>query len=260
MKDLAPLQPGGIVHLVGAGPGDPELLTLRALRLIREADVVVHDRLVSPEIMALVPPGTRRIDVGKLPKHHRLPQEGINALLVDLAARGLCVMRLKGGDPLIFGRGSEEAAAIRAAGQRCTLVPGITSAQGAAATTGVPLTHRGLATGVRYVTGHRAKDATLDLDWASLASPETTLVVYMGAATMAEISARLVAQGLPADLPVLAIAAATTPRERRVLSTLADIATAVADAEPGVPLLFIIGRVVSLYAPLPGAALQVAHA
>ncbi len=260
MKDLTHESPRGCVHLIGAGPGDPELLTLKALRLIRSADVVVHDRLVSPEILDLVPTTVRRIDVGKLPKFHKVPQEEINALLVLLAGQGLTVARLKGGDPLIFGRGSEEAEACRAAGIRFAYVPGITSAQGAAASTGVPLTHRGLATGVRYVTGHRARDAALDLDWPSLASPDTTLVVYMGAASIGAIAAELVAHGLPEDLPVLAVASATTPRERRILSTLDAVAADVATADPAAPVLFLIGRVVSLYDDtLPAlAALHVA--
>ncbi|MDR5653524.1 uroporphyrinogen-III C-methyltransferase [Ruixingdingia sedimenti] len=253
MKDLDHITPGGIVHLIGAGPGDPDLLTLRALRLIRAADVVVHDRLVSPEIMALVPEATPRIDVGKLPKFHKIPQEDINLLLVSLARQGLAVARLKGGDPLIFGRGSEEAAALRAAGLACNYVPGITSAQGAACSAGVPLTHRGLATGVRYVTGHRARDAALDLDWASLACEQTTLVVYMGAATIAGIAAELMAHGLPADLPVLAVASATTPREMRVPSTLARIGADMVLTAPEAPVLFIIGRVAGLYDPAAAA-------
>lgn len=249
MKDLSRERADGMVHLIGAGPGDPDLLTVRALRLMQTADVVVFDRLVSPEIMALLPRGMRLIDVGKLPKHHKVPQEDINALLVDLARQGLRVARLKGGDPMIFGRGSEEAEACRLAGVAHDYTPGITSAQGAAASTGVPLTHRGLATGVRYVTGHRARDGALDLDWASLASGDTTLVVYMGVANIADIAARLQAHGLAADCPVLAVASATTPRETRVLSTLEGIAAAVADAKPEIPVLFIIGRVVSLYEP-----------
>jgi uroporphyrin-III C-methyltransferase len=237
----------GKVSLIGAGPGDPDLLTLRALRAIEQADVVVHDRLVSPEIMALVPAHVRRIDVGKMPKFHTLPQEAINELLVSLALQGHTVARLKGGDPMIFGRGSEEAAALREAGISVSYVPGITAAQGAAASTGVPLTHRGLATGVRYVTGHRAKDQPLDLDWASLASEATTLVVYMGAANMAEIACQLMAHGLPAALPVLMISCATTPREKRIVSALGRIAADVALAELKAPVLFIIGHVVSLY-------------
>ena len=247
MKDLSrPFLPGH-VHLIGAGPGDPELLTLRALRLIQTVDVVVHDRLVSPEIMALVPAGTRRVDVGKLPKFHKVPQEAINALLIDLAREGLRVARLKGGDPLIFGRGSEEAEACRAARVAVSYVPGITSAQGASASTGVPLTHRGLATGVRYVTGHRARDAALELDWASLASEETTLVVYMGAGNIAEIALQLMRHGLSPALPVLAVSNATTPRETRLLSSLGQIGTDVASARPEAPVLFVIGRVAGLY-------------
>lgn len=247
MRDNVNASAEGQVFLIGAGPGDPDLLTVKALRLIQSADVVVYDRLVSPEIMALIPAGVRLVDVGKLPKCHKLPQEAINALLVDLAREGLVVARLKGGDPLIFGRGSEEAADLRAAGVAVSYVPGITAAQGAAASTGVPLTHRGLATGVRYVTGHRARDAALDLDWASLASQTTTLVVYMGVQNIAEIAFQLMRHGMPADLGVMAISAATTPREMRVISTLARIAADVARADPEAPVLFVIGHVVQLY-------------
>ena len=243
MRDFSP----GRVFLIGAGPGDPELLTLKAVRLIQEADVVVHDRLVSDEIMALIPAGVRRIDVGKMAGHHKLPQTEINALLVALARDGQRVARLKGGDPLIFGRGSEEAAVLRAAGIPVEYVPGITAAQGAAASTGVPLTHRGLATGVRYVTGHRAKDARLDLDWASLASQDTTLVVYMGVANIAEIAFQLMRHGMAASMPVLAVASATTRREQRILSTLGSVAADMAAVAPEVPVLFVIGRVVALY-------------
>lgn len=256
MKDLSATRHAGHVHLIGAGPGDPELLTLKALKAIEAADVVVHDRLVSPEIMALVPARIRRIDVGKLPRFHRVPQDAINALLVDLAREGLQVARLKGGDPLIFGRGSEEAEACRAAGVAVTYVPGITSAQGAAASTGVPLTHRGLATGVRYVTGHRAKDAALDLDWASLASEDTTLVVYMGVSNIAEIALQLMRHGLPPTLPVLAVSGATTPRETRIASTLGAIGTDVAQTQPEAPVLFVIGHVAGMYSGI--AALDAA--
>ncbi|WP_413874891.1 uroporphyrinogen-III C-methyltransferase [Albidovulum sp.] len=243
MRDFSP----GRVFLIGAGPGDPELLTLKAVRLIREAEVVVHDRLVSDEIMALIPAGVRRIDVGKMAGHHKLPQAEINALLVALAREGHRVARLKGGDPMIFGRGSEEAAVLRAAGIAVEYVPGITAAQGAAASTGVPLTHRGLATGVRYVTGHRAKDARLDLDWASLASQDTTLVVYMGVANIAEIAFQLMRHGMPASLPVLAVASATTRREQRILSSLGSVAADMAAVASDVPVLFVIGRVAALY-------------
>lgn len=252
----------GKVYLIGAGPGDPDLLTVRALRLLKSAEVVVHDRLVSPEIMALVPATARRVSVGKAAGYHSVPQDRINALLVELAGSGQTVIRLKGGDPLIFGRGSEEAEELAAAGISYAYVPGITAAQGAASSTGVPLTHRGLATGVRYVTGHRARNAMLDLDWDSLADPDTTLVVYMGAANMAEIAARLIAAGLPVDLPVLAVAHATTPREMRMLSNLTQIGADLARTPMEAPVLFTIGRVAGLYEtaalPLP-RELRAAH-
>ncbi|MFB2530588.1 uroporphyrinogen-III C-methyltransferase [Paracoccus sp. p4-l81] len=237
----------GKVVLIGAGPGDPDLLTLKALKALQTADVVVFDRLVSPEIMALIPPRTRRISVGKAAGFHSVPQDQINALLLSLARQGLVVARLKGGDPFIFGRGSEEAEGLYDAAIPVQVIPGITAAQGAAAATGVPLTHRGLATGVRYVTGHRAADGALDLPWDSLADPDTTLVVYMGAANMAQIAAELMARGLAADLPVLAIASATTPREERLTSTLGRISDDSRAADFPAPVLFIIGRVVSLY-------------
>jgi uroporphyrin-III C-methyltransferase len=248
----------GRVLLVGAGPGDPELLTLAAAKALACAEVVVHDRLVSAEVLAMAPAAARRIDVGKTPKNHPVPQEDINALLVDLAGEGLTVVRLKGGDPLIFGRGGEEAEAVRAAGIPVEIIPGITAAQAAAATTGVGLTRRGVASGVRYVTGHCRGDAPLDLDWAGLADPATTLIVYMGVASMAEIAARLMAHGMPGETSVLAVAAATLPRERRLLSRLDAIASDAAQAGLAAPVLFIIGRVAALYEP--GAADWIARA
>ena len=241
----------GSVLLVGAGPGDPELLTVRAVTALARAEAVVHDRLVSAEVLALAPAAARRIDVGKMPRHHPVPQEEINALLVHLARLGLTVVRLKGGDPLIFGRGGEEVEALRAAGIPVEVVPGITAAQAAAAATGVSLTRRGLAGGVRYVTGHRRDDAPLDLDWSGLADPATTLVVYMGAAHMADIAARLMAHGLPGETPVLAVAAATRPQERRLASRLDAIARDAAEAGLAAPVLFIIGQVAGLYQPCP---------
>ncbi|MFK5997079.1 MAG: uroporphyrinogen-III C-methyltransferase [Rhodobacterales bacterium] len=243
MKD----QMSGKVYLVGAGPGDPDLLTLRAYKILQTADVVVYDRLVSKEIMAMVPQTTRRISVGKKAGLHSVPQGQINDILVDLAGDGLQVARLKGGDPLIFGRGGEEASALRAAGIVVDYVPGITAAQGASSSTGVPLTHRDFATGVRYVTGHRAADVPLDLDWPSLASEKTTLVIYMGAANMVEVATQLIRHGLPADLPVMAVASATTPREARLVSTLSRIAHDAKQASLQTPVLFLVGHVVSLY-------------
>ncbi|MFV0387104.1 uroporphyrinogen-III C-methyltransferase [Paracoccus sp. (in: a-proteobacteria)] len=236
----------GKIHLIGAGPGDPELLTLRALRLIQDADVVVHDRLVSAGIMALVPATVRRIAVGKAAGFHPVPQGRINAILVELGQAGLTVARLKGGDPMIFGRGGEEGQALTDAGIAWDYVPGITAVQGAAMATRLPLTQRGLATGLRLVTGHRAGDGPLDLDWASLADPDTTLAVYMGAENMAGIAARLIAQGMPADLPVLAISGATTAQEMRLTATLAAIGARLEVTPMPAPLLFILGRVAAL--------------
>lgn len=246
----------GKVHLVGAGPGDPDLLTRKAARLIAEAEVLVHDRLVSAEILALAPQGADLIPVGKAPKCHPVPQERINAILVEQAQSGRRVVRLKGGDPFIFGRGSEEAAELRAAGVAVETVPAITAAQGAAAATGVPLTHRGIATGVRYVTGHCRADAELDLDWAGLADPETTLVVYMGAGNIVQISRELMAHGLTPEMPVMAVNNATTPRERRRVSTLGRIAADTARAGFSGPVLFVVGAVVSLYPACPSAVLD----
>lgn len=234
------------VHIVGAGPGDPDLLTVKARRLLESAQVVVYDRLVSPEIIDLIPPGTARIDVGKQPGNHPVPQEEINSLLVALARRGRRVVRLKGGDPFVFGRGSEEAEALATHGLDFDVVPGITSASACAAAIGVPLTHRGLATGVRYVTGHCRADNDLDLDWRGLADPQTTLVVYMAKAQIGGIAERLLAQGLSPETPAAAVCNGTTARQRHVIATLADIAeTAEAAAFDG-PVLFLIGRVVAL--------------
>ncbi len=239
---------GARVYLVGAGPGDPELLTVKATRVLGLADVVVYDRLVPPEILSLIPQGAARIDVGKRAGHHPVPQEEINRLLVRLASGGRTVVRLKGGDPFIFGRGSEEAAELKRAGISFEIVPGITSAQGCAAAAQTPLTHRGLATGVRLVTGHCKSDEPLDLDWRGLADPRTTLVVYMGLANIEEIARRLIDEGLDAETPVLAISQGTTPRERRFCASLAGLARAAREAEFDGPVLFIIGKVAGLAA------------
>lgn len=236
----------GHVFLVGAGPGDPELLTMKAHRLIESAPVIVHDRLVSREVMALAKADARLIDVGKRPGHHPFPQANINALLVSLAAKEKQIVRLKGGDPYVFGRGSEEVAALRAAGIPCTVVPGITSAQGIAATTGVALTHRGLATGVRFVTGHCRAGHDLDLDWQGLADPETTLVVYMGRGHATAISARLIAHGLDPKIPAMLVANGTRPNETRHFATLATLGPAAARLHSSQPVLIVIGHVVEL--------------
>lgn len=234
------------VHLVGAGPGDPELLTLKAHRLIGEAEVVVYDRLVAQAILDIVPKGTSRIYVGKAPKCHRMVQDEINALLVKLARAGRRVVRLKGGDPYIFGRGSEEAAFLRSHGVPVEVVPGVTAAAGCAAAVGIPLTHRGLATGVRFVTGHRGSDRSLDLNWQSLADPDTTLVVYMGLATLERLSRELVDAGLPPDTPAAAVANGTLPEQRVIVGTLDSLVGQIEAAGLRPPTLAIIGKVVSL--------------
>lgn len=237
----------GRVYLVGAGPGDPDLLTVRAARLIATAEVIVYDRLVSRDILALANRKALMIAVGKEPKRHPVPQDTINEILVKQALAGHMTVRLKGGDPFIFGRGSEEALVLRDAGVACEVVPGITAAQGCAASTGVPLTHRGLATSVRYMTGHCRQDQPFDFDWKGLANPDTTLVIYMGVANIAEISMRLMAENLAPDTPVLAVNNATTPGERRIVSDLATVAIDSEHAQFKGPVLFIIGKVVSLY-------------
>ena len=234
------------VHLVGAGPGDPDLLTIRALRLIQSADAVVYDRLVSDAILALIPPGAERFDVGKSAYHHPVPQSEINALLVRLALDGRSVLRLKGGDPFLFGRGGEEAQALRKQGISCEVVPGITSAQGAAAALQMPLTHRTVASGLRLITGHCRGDAALDFDWQGLVDPQTTLAIYMGLANIAEIASHLIAHGRDAATPVLAISEATRPGQRHLISSLARVAADVACAGMSAPVLFIVGEVVRL--------------
>jgi uroporphyrin-III C-methyltransferase len=238
----------GRVLLVGAGPGDPELLTLKGARAIAAADVVIYDRLVPPDILATIPPGAARINVGKRAGNHPVPQQEINRLLVGLARGGRTVVRLKGGDPFIFGRGCEEAAELERAGIPYEVVPGITAAQGCAASARIPLTHRGLATGVRFVTGHCKADEPLDLDWASLADPDTTLVIYMGRSNVEEIVRQLIMHGLPSDTPAIAVSQGTTVRERRLSSPLALLPAALQDAQLESPILFIVGKVAALAA------------
>lgn len=234
------------VSLVGAGPGDPELLTLKALRVLQRADVVVYDRLISPDVLDLIPKGTARIYAGKASGDHARPQDETNELLVRLARAGHRVVRLKGGDPLTFGRGSEEALYLARHGVPCEIVPGVTAAAGCAASAGIPLTHRGLATSVRFVTGHCCAGRPLDLNWQSLADPETTLVVYMGLAHISEIACRLIEAGLAADTPAAAIANGTLSDERSVVATLATLADQVQQASFPAPVLFVIGRVVEV--------------
>lgn len=234
------------VYLVGAGPGDPDLITVKALRVLRAADAVVYDRLVSDEILSEIPEHAVRVYVGKEGGAHSLPQSEISQLLVTLARQGKTVVRLKGGDPYIFGRGGEEALVLAEAGVLFEVVPGITAASGVLAGLGVPLTHRGLANGVRFVTGQCGKNVPLDLNWASLADPDTTLVVYMGLAKLPEISANLIAAGMPADHPAMAVSKGTHEDETIVLSTIASLPARVRDVHLAPPVLIVIGRVVSL--------------
>lgn len=234
------------VYLVGAGPGDPDLLTVKALRLLQSADVVVYDRLVSKEILAQVPETATRICVGKAPGKHTLPQDEINRILADLAAPGRCVVRLKGGDPYVFGRGSEEALHLLQQGVGFEVVPGVTAATAVAAYAGIPLTHRGLARGVRFVTGHFREGEALDWDWDKLADSQTTLVFYMGLGRLDQICQRLIAAGLDAATPAAVIQNGTTARQQRVLSTLLDLHGDVKRAGLQSPALIVIGEVVAL--------------
>ncbi|ESQ77254.1 siroheme synthase CysG [Asticcacaulis sp. AC402] len=240
----------GVVHLVGAGPGDPELLTLKALRLLGEADVIVFDRLVGDAVMDLARRDAERFYVGKQRSNHSVPQDQIHDLLVGQARLGKRVVRLKGGDPFVFGRGGEEVQALREAGVEVHVTPGITAALGCAASTGVPLTHRDHAQSVTFITGH-SKDGDhnnpLMLDWSALSAPHHTLVVYMGVATARELSGKLMHHGRLPDTPVLIIENGTRREERRTLTSLGELETAIAAAAPRGPALLIIGEVASLY-------------
>ncbi|HEY8617307.1 uroporphyrinogen-III C-methyltransferase [Phenylobacterium sp.] len=234
----------GAVWLVGAGPGDPELLTIKALKALQGAQVVVHDGLVSDEILDLAPAGARRISVAKRKSRHTYSQGEINRMLVAFALEGLNVVRLKGGDPFIFGRGGEELEACREAGVACHVVPGVTAALAASASAGAPLTHRGSAQAVTFVTGHAAKGAEPDLDWTSLARPNHTVVIYMGLSMAAPIAARLMAAGRDPATPAMIVENASRADERRVVTTVAGLAEAAAAL--GGPALLVIGEAMAL--------------
>ncbi|HSV04109.1 MAG TPA: uroporphyrinogen-III C-methyltransferase [Phenylobacterium sp.] len=234
----------GAVWLVGAGPGDPELLTIKALKALQGAEVVVHDGLVTTEVLALAPQTARRISVAKRKSRHSFSQDEINRMLVAFAREGLRVVRLKGGDPFIFGRGGEELQACREAGVECHAIPGVTAALAAGAGAGGPLTHRGSAQAVTFVTGHAAKGGEPDLDWESLARPNQTVVVYMGLSMAAPIAARLMAAGRAGSTPALIVENASRPDERRIVTTLAGLAKAAA-ALSG-PALLIVGEAMAL--------------
>ena len=234
----------GKVFLVGAGPGDPDLLTRKAERVIKDANVVLYDKLVDDRIVALVPHGTELLDVGKDPDHHKVPQHKINELLVSYARQGKTVVRLKGGDPFVFGRGGEEAEELVTHGVDVEVVPGISSAVAVPAYAGIPVTHRDYASSVTIITGHEATGNRLQ--WEVLAQLDGTLVVLMGVGTLAENVSNLVARGKDVQTPAAIIAQGTTPRQKVVVGTLRDIARKATDADLKAPAVLIIGDVVKL--------------
>jgi uroporphyrin-III C-methyltransferase/precorrin-2 dehydrogenase/sirohydrochlorin ferrochelatase len=252
----------GEVYIVGAGPGDPDLLTLKAARLLQQADVVLYDRLISGAVLDRARRDAERIYVGKEPGRHHVTQEHTQALMIELALRGKRVCRLKGGDPFVFGRGGEELQALAAHHIPVTVVPGITAALGAAAYAGIPLTHRDHAHSVTFVTGH-AREGADEPDWRELARPGQTVVFYMGLSQLGTIVAELAAAGAAPELPAAVIERATFPEQRVIAGTLADLAERVAAADVRAPALLIVGEVVSLHAavterphsplPLPAA-------
>ena len=239
----------GEVYLVGAGPGDPDLLTFRALRLLQQADVIVYDRLVSAEILDMARRDADLVYVGKERDKHTLPQEDINLLLARVAKKGKRVLRLKGGDPFIFGRGGEEIETLMHEGVNFQIVPGITAAAGAASYAGIPLTHRDYAQSVTFVTGH-LKDGTMNLNWPALAQPHQTLVVYMGLLGVKTLCAKLVEHGLSAETPIALVQKATTRQQKVLIGTLATMPELVDSTEIKPPTLIIVGDVVTLHEKL----------
>ncbi|MCK4744104.1 MAG: uroporphyrinogen-III C-methyltransferase [Sulfuriflexus sp.] len=251
-KSLAEAEQGdkiGEVYLIGAGPGDPDLLTFRALRLMQQADVVVHDRLVSQQIIDLARRDAERIYVGKERDNHAVPQEDINHLLVRLAKEGKRVCRLKGGDPFIFGRGGEEIDTLVEEGVSFQVVPGITAASGAASYTGIPLTHRDYSQSVVFATGH-LKNGMIDINWPGLVQPNQTLVFYMGLVGIKVICKELMAHGMSPDMPIALVQKATTPEQKLFTGSLANMHEIVDREDIKPPTLIIVGEVVKLHKKL----------
>jgi uroporphyrin-III C-methyltransferase/precorrin-2 dehydrogenase/sirohydrochlorin ferrochelatase len=244
--DRADLPTAGIVYLVGAGPGDPDLLTVKGRRLLACADTVVYDALVDARLLNLCRPSSTRVYVGKRAGCHARSQDAINAILVDEARAGRIVVRLKGGDPFVFGRGGEEAEALVAAGLRFEVVPGVSAGVAVPAYAGIPLTHRAIAGEVVFVTGHDSPESAAPVDWARYAASNATLVVFMGLEHLGEIAARLLEHGRPPGCPVAVIASGTTAEQRTLVSSLESVAAATAAAGLTAPALIVVGEVVSL--------------
>ena len=239
----------GKVWLIGAGPGDPELLTVKAARLIAQADALVFDHLVGSGIVDLARLDARKIYAGKEASKHTLPQDSINQLLVDLANEGLAVVRLKGGDPFIFGRGGEELETLVASGIPFEVIPGVTAAAGCAAYSGFPLTHREHAQAVTFVTGH-LKDGSVNLDWPALARPKHTVVFYMGIGAANEICREMIGHGLPSDTPAAVIRNGTLPDQQTLLATLGTLPQRILESDIKPPALIVVGSVVNLHEKL----------
>lgn len=235
----------GEVALVGSGPGDAELLTIRALRFIEQADVAIYDRLVSDEIMALLPANCERLYVGKEQAKHCVPQDKINELLLQYAQQGKRVLRLKGGDPFIFGRGGEEAQYLLKNGVSCHLCPGITAASGCTTYAGIPLTHRGVAQGCTFITGHMQNDGQLNLPWQSLSDSSQTVVFYMGINTLPSITEQLIKHGRNANTPAALIRKGTQPEQQIFRGKISNLAALVAEHKITPPTLIVIGDVVN---------------